>query len=93
MKQRRGVFLLCVALCFWLLSFASHVHAHDDRGPHGKTPTNCTFCLSLPTGAPAPAVLAVTAAPSAAAVPAASLVESVGSEVPSSYLSRGPPAI
>ena len=92
-RQRRGVFLLCVALCFWLFAFASHVHAEDDRGRHGNAPATCAFCLSLPTGAAAPAVLTVSATLSVAAVLVASLVAPVGGEVPSSYLSRGPPAI
>lgn len=90
--QRRGVILLCVALCFWLFAFASHGHAADDQGAHGKTETACTFCLSLPSGAPAPAVLKVSVAPAATAVVLTLPHQRCDGETPSSYLIRGPPA-
>jgi hypothetical protein len=91
-RQRRGAFLLCFALCFWLFAFASHVHAHDDDAGHAKVRHVCTFCLSLPTGAPAPAVLQVAAPSAVIAVVVALTVERHEEEVPSSYLIRGPPA-
>lgn len=90
--QRRGAILLCIALCFWLFAFASHVHANDDQGAHGKTGTVCTFCLSLPSGAPAPALPQIAAAPAATAVVSVLLSRRFDAEVPSSYLIRGPPA-
>jgi hypothetical protein len=78
-------------LCIWLFAFASHVHAHDDQGVHGKAKTACTFCLSLPTGAPAPAILQVSAAPASIAPILSVPSEHDAGEVPSSYLIRGPP--
>jgi len=89
--QRRGAILLCIALCFWLFAFASHVHANDDQGAHGKAGTLCTFCVSLPAGAPAPAVLQIAAVPAATAVVSVPLPGRHDGEVPSSYLIRGPP--
>jgi hypothetical protein len=90
--QRRGVILLCAALCFWLFAVASHVHANEDRGAHGKSTTACTFCLSLPSGAPAPALLKVTIASAATAVVLTLPHQRYDGETPSSYLIRGPPA-
>jgi hypothetical protein len=91
--QRRGAFLLCIALCFWLFAFASHVHAHDDQGTHGKAKTACAFCLSLPSGAPAPAVLNIAIAPAGVAVALTLPQQRYAGEAPSSYLIRGPPAV
>jgi hypothetical protein len=86
------VFLLCVTLCFWLLAFASHVHADEGQGAHGKAGTACTFCLSLPSCAPAPAVLIADIAPAAAAVVLTLPHQRDDGEALSSYLIRGPPA-
>jgi hypothetical protein len=91
-SQRRFALLLSVALCFWMFAFASHVHAHEEAGDHGQAPTNCTFCLSLPAAAPAPANDAASVETVTAAHVAVLAVVRVGEEVPSSYLSRGPPA-
>jgi hypothetical protein len=90
--QRRGAILLCIALCFWLFAFASHVHANEDQGAHGKAGTVCTFCLSLPSGAPAPAIPQIAATPAATIVVSVPLSACGAGEVPSSYLIRGPPA-
>jgi hypothetical protein len=90
-RQRRGAFLLCFALCFWLFAFASHVHSHEDLGEHGKSRTACTFCLSLPSGAPAPALLQVADAPAAIAIDLTLPLPRHDQEAPSSYLIRGPP--
>ena len=91
-SQRRFASLLSIALCFWLFAFASHVHAHDEAGDHGRAPTNCSFCLSLPAGAPSPDNHSVSIEPAVAAPITVLAVVHHGEEVPSAYLSRGPPA-
>jgi hypothetical protein len=85
------VFLLCFAVCFWLLAFASHVHALDE-GKHGQARTACTVCHSLPSGAPAPAILQVAVSPVLASDIAAPIhARSPAEEAPGAYLIRGPP--
>jgi hypothetical protein len=88
----RSVGVLAAVLCFWLLAVASHVHADDDRrsGLHGSSA--CTFCLSLPSAAPAPAIELTVAASVTAITPATAPLPQIIAEAPSAYLSQGPPA-
>jgi hypothetical protein len=92
-QKRRAALLLCAAMLLWLFAFASHVHAHDEAAPHGKAPSSCTFCLSLPAGAPAPAVAQAMPAVSAPVAPESPRHLRAGRDAGASYLIRGPPAI
>jgi hypothetical protein len=92
-QQRRNAWLLAIALCVWLLAFATHVHADDEQGSSHARVTGCHACFSLPTGAPAP----VAYSAEAPALRSFAVVVDLGVPVPnhpapSSYLSRGPPA-
>jgi hypothetical protein len=85
--------VLGLALCLWLVAFATHIHADGDELSNEPS-SACTFCLSLPGGAPAPSyapashliLVATTTVVEIAAV-------FVALDVPSFYLSRGPPAL
>lgn len=93
-SQRRNAFLLAIALCLWLLAYASHVHRDDEGGASHSRITACSVCFSLPSGAP-PAAIRIAAAPSLQIFQHVYRVRVVlvSSPAPSSYLSRGPPAI
>ncbi len=88
--QRRNAFLLAIALCLWLLAYASHVHRDDEDGASHSRITACSVCFSLPSGAP-PAAIRIAAAPSFQLFQRVDRVRVVlvSSPAPSSYLSRG----
>ena len=92
--RRSSVLLLGLVLCFWLVAFATHIHTDNDESSSSEPRSACSFCLSLPTGAPSPAL-----APDVQVVFVATdtLVQVVAAlvalDVPSFYLSRGPPAL
>ena len=93
-QRRRNAWLLAMAMCVWLLAYATHVHADDDQGTSHARVTGCHACFSLPTGAPAPvAYIAEAPAPRLFAVVADLRVPAPSHPAPSSYLSRGPPAL
>jgi hypothetical protein len=90
-RQRSRVVLLGLALCFWMVAFATHAHSGDDLTSNGPS-TACSFCLSLPAGAPAPEHAAVSRlVPVVAETIVTNDVPLVGFDVPSFYLSQGPP--
>jgi len=92
-QQRRNAWLLTIALCVWLLAYATHVHADGEQGTSHARVTGCHVCFSLPTGAPAPAAyIADAPAPRSSAVVVDLRVPVRSHPAPSSYLSRGPPA-
>lgn len=84
--------LLGLALCVWMLAFASHIHGGDELPSNGPS-TACSFCLSLPAGAPPPTQAVVSelvlVTTDQVAEPDTSWV---AYDVPSFYLSQGPPA-
>lgn len=92
-SQQRNVVVLALAICLWLLSYASHLHERGaDHGAANETATTCALCISLPTGAAPPATIAVLV-PMALGLGLAlvSLCPAGFARLPSSYLSRGPP--
>jgi hypothetical protein len=91
--RRSHIAVLALALCVWMIGIASHIHSDADHLVSDAPSTACSFCLSLPVGAPAP----VVAAPARAILIAADVVRApvaalVSLDVPAFYLSRGPPA-
>lgn len=91
--RRRNVVVLAAALCLWMLASATHLHAFDEGVGSGEPSSACTYCLSLPTGGAAPASFDVRIAFEPAAALAPAYIDALISlAVPSSYLSRGPPA-
>lgn len=90
--QRSRVVLLGLALCLWLIAFATHFHSDKADSSSIEPSHACTFCLSLPSGAPAPAQVAT---PSVFFVATDTIIEVVAAfvaiDAPSFYLSRGPP--
>lgn len=91
--QRSRVVLLGLALCFWMVAFAAHIHTGDELPSSGPS-SACNFCLSLPAGAPAPAQAAISQLVLVAAEAVVSIdVPLVAVDPPTFYLSRGPPAL
>jgi len=92
--QRRNALLLAIALCLWLFAYATHVHAEGERGaPHARI-GGCGACFSLPVGATPPvASAAIVPLPLLHGVVRNLHVTFVTLAAPSSYLSRGPPAL
>ncbi|HEY6641304.1 hypothetical protein [Povalibacter sp.] len=92
-RPRLEAVFLALVLGLWLVAYSSHVHARDDHGSLGDPSTACSFCVSLPAGA-TPPTLPVLHAPQVSAETA--IVDRVpalrSQDVPSFYLSRGPPA-
>lgn len=91
-RQRSRVVLLGLVLCLWMVAFATHIHSGDELPSNGPS-TACSFCLSLPAGAPAPTptvlswlVLVVVETVVEIDVP------QVAFDLPTFYLSQGPPA-
>ena len=88
-----NVAAMALILCLWLVSFAAHSHAQDEASPTDSASSACTFCLSFPTGAAAPALQPLSSPLFVAvgvAVPVVDdLIDTHG--VPSSYSSRAPP--
>jgi hypothetical protein len=84
--------LLGLALCVWMFAFATHVHAGDELPSNGPS-TACSFCLSLPAGAPSPTHTVIS---QLVLVTADAVVEIetawVAFDVPTFYMSQGPPA-
>jgi hypothetical protein len=92
-QQRRNAWLLTLALCVWLLAYATHVHADDEQGTSHARVAGCHVCFSLPTGAPTPvADIAEPPIPRFSAAMVDFRVPVPTHPAPSSYLSRGPPA-
>lgn len=92
-SQQRNVVVLALAICLWLLSYASHLHERGaDHGAANEAATACVLCLSLPTGATPPATIAVLA-PMALGLGLLLVTTCAAgfARLPSSYLSRGPP--
>lgn len=77
----------------WMFAFATHIHSGDELPSNGPS-TACSFCLSLPAGAPptAQAVLSQLVLVTAERVVEIGAVW-VAFDVPSFYLSQGPPAV
>lgn len=90
--QRRHVFVLAIALCMWILAYASHLHTGDE---HDQAKPSCSFCLMLPaSAAPPPAILQVPTLVSHACGVACDRIQAiVARDLPSSYLSRAPPSL
>ncbi|MDY6947619.1 MAG: hypothetical protein SXG53_18075 [Pseudomonadota bacterium] len=85
--------LLGLALCFWMFAFATHVHAGSDELSSNAPSTVCSFCLSLPAGAPPPALAVISELVLITADPVVALEPAwVAFDVPTFYLSQGPPA-
>jgi hypothetical protein len=82
-----------MALCLWMVAFATHIHADGDELSQDAPSNACSFCLSLPSGA-APAAHSLVVLPQFIAIEVAAEIVTtlVAVDVPSSYLSRGPPA-
>lgn len=92
-RQRSRVVVLGLALCFWMMAFATHIHSGDELPSNGPS-TACSFCLSLPGGAPAPAQAAVSDLVLVAAEAIVTIdVPPVAFDLPTFYLSQGPPAL
>ena len=91
--QRRNVFVVVLALCVWLLAYATHVHTADDHDDAPKKPA-CSFCLLLPSGAaPAPTLPGIVVPVFHVSEIICNLTAAFGTaDVPSFYLSRAPPA-
>jgi hypothetical protein len=89
--QRRHVFVLAIALCMWMLAYATHLHAGDD---HDQAKPSCSFCLTLPTSAAPPSAVPQvhTAVFQDCGVACDQVTTVVARDLPSFYLSRGPPA-
>lgn len=91
--QRSRVVLLGLALCLWMFAFATHIHGGDELPSNGPS-TACSFCLSLPAGAPPPAPALISQLVLVAADPVIEIETSwVAFDVPTFYLSQGPPAV
>lgn len=92
-QQRSRAVVLGLALCFWLVAFAAHIHTGSDELPSNAPSTACSFCLSLPAGAPSPAPAVIS---QLVLIAAEAVVEVaapwVAFDVPTFYLSQGPPA-
>ena len=92
-RQRSRVVVLSLALCVWLVAFATHIHADGNELSQDAPSNACSFCLSLPSGATPPAQSLVVLPQFIAIEVVAEIVTAlVAVDVPSSYLSRGPPA-
>lgn len=91
--QQRNVVVLALAICLWLLSYASHLHERGaDHGAANDPSTACSFCLSLPTGAAAPAAIVLVAPVLSSLGIVLLFICATGfARLPASYLSRGPP--
>jgi hypothetical protein len=91
--QRRNVLLLTLAMCLWMIMSAAHIHAGDGHDAPGKTSAACAVCLSLPSGAAAPAQYT---SPMPVWLAGWLLADRIVSppvrNVSSFYLSRAPPA-
>jgi hypothetical protein len=92
--RRSHIVVLALALCGWMIGIASHIHSDADHLASDAPSTACSFCLSLPVGAPAP----VAAAPAHAILVATDVVRTpvtalVSLDLPDFYLSRGPPVL
>lgn len=91
-RQRTRVVVLGLALCLWMVAFATHIHSSDELPSNG--PSNaCSFCLSLPVGAPSPTPAVISQLVLVATeVVVDSVTTWVALDVPSFYFSQGPPA-
>jgi len=85
--------MLGLALCVWLVAFATHIHTDADELSSQAPSSACSFCVSLPSGAAPPVHSSVPLPQFVATERVAHLVTTlVAPAVPSFYLSRGPPA-
>jgi len=94
-RLRRGVSLLaCLAVFSWTLLSATHLHDHADEGTRGDAGPACELCIGMPTGATPPQHSIFTGLlPRVSATLTADSPVAPSAGVPSSYLSRGPPAV
>jgi hypothetical protein len=90
--RQRFALLLSVAVVFWLLACATHLHTEDLAQDGGKQLPSCNLCVTLGAGAaPPPAVVLPSI------VPAATGLDDIASVAPpipgfvASYRSRAPP--
>ena len=90
--QLRHVLVLAIALCVWILAYASHLHTGDE---HDQAKPSCSFCLMLPaSAAPPPVILQVPTLVSQACGVACDRIRAIVTrDLPSSYLSRAPPSL
>ncbi|MBM0106439.1 hypothetical protein JM946_17040 [Steroidobacter sp. S1-65] len=80
-------------LCVWMVAFASHIHSGDELPSNGPS-TACSFCLSLPAGAPAPTPTALSRLVLVAIEAVVQIgVPQIAFDLPTFYLSQGPPAL
>jgi hypothetical protein len=76
-----------------MVAFATHIHSGDELPSNGPS-TACSFCLSLPAGAPAPTQTVVSWLVLVAVDAVVDIdVPRVAFDVPTFYLSQGPPAL
>ena len=76
-----------------MVAFATHVHTGDELPSNGPS-TACSFCLSLPAGAPAPAQTVVSSLVQVTVEAVVDIdVPLVAFDLPTFYLSQGPPAL
>ena len=92
-SQRRISGLLSMALCFWLLGFATHLHA-DEPDTHGSSVVHvCGVCASVSSGGAAPTVVSFVATPDLDRhCFTADEVRILPSPALASYQSRAPPS-
>jgi hypothetical protein len=91
-RQRSRVVVLGLVLCVWLVAFATHIHTGDELPSKGPSNT-CSFCLSLPAGAPAPTAAVLSQLVLVATETVVDVKTAwVAFDVPFFYFSQGPPA-
>jgi hypothetical protein len=91
--QYRGVLVLTAALLMWIVAYATHEHASDDQASRTHSHVVCSFCFANPVGGAAPAEYRLPQVVRLfSAISVFSQENVLARIVPSSYLSRGPPA-
>lgn len=90
--RRYNVVALAFMLCAWLVVAAMHLHLQEDDAA-GADSAHCAQCLALSvSAAPGPEVRLPALIPAPTIIVAFQGAAVAGRTLPSSYLSRGPPA-